>query len=317
MRSFNRLLSHYAVVSRSYGAAPFLIAVLIAIYGFLAPGFLTLTNIRNVFQQASVNCILAIGLTGVMLISGIDVSVGAVLALSSVVLGLSLRSGFLLEPALIAALLVCSLIGILNGVATLHARIPAFVATLASMSLARGLALTLANGRSIALDSSVASALRQMEIAPIPLSVLTAIVLSVVVQAFLTHTPVGRHVYAAGDNPIAAARQGISLGLLTVCLYLVSAILAALGGIFISLRLSSSQPIYGYMYELDAIAAAVVGGVSLQGGRGHVLGASAGAVTISLIRNGLTLLNIDVYLQHIAVGCILLLAARFYVEPAR
>jgi len=298
--------------TRRYGAAPFLAVGLVLFFSLMTPYFLTPTNVRNVLQQASVNCLIAVGLTPVMLTAGIDLSVGSIVALASILFGSLLKYGLSEPLAISVALLLCAALGALSGGAWAYLHIPSFISTLAMMSIARGLALTIAHGQSLSVSGKLFDLLRLLETASFPLSTVLAVVSVFLAHAFLRLSRAGRHVYAVGDNLVAAARQGIQTQHVVVGAFAASAALSALGGLLVTIRLSSAQPIYGYMYELDGIAAAVIGGVSLSGGRGSALGAALGALVIALMRNGLTLLDVDAYAQHLAVGLILLIASRLY-----
>lgn len=272
------------------------------------PYFATLDNLRNVAEQSTVIGTLAIGMTFVIIAGGIDLSVGSVVALSGVVLAMALRAGAGAPLAVALALLVGASAGALNGVLVTIGRLPPFIATLGTMSVARGLALLLADGRPISGFPDGLRALATARWFGVPVSVVLMLALFAFAQLVLTRTVLGRFTYAIGGNAEAARLAGIPVRGYTTGTYIIAGISAALCATLLLARLNSAQPIAGIGYELDAIAAVVIGGTSLLGGSGSVLGTLLGALLMSVLRNGLNLLGVSSYIQQIAIGAVIVIA---------
>ncbi len=279
---------------------------LLALCGWLSlmtSAFLTPDNLANVLLQSAINAVLAAGMTFVILTGGIDLSVGSVLALSGMVLGRLLQSGVPWPAAVLLGLLVGALLGLVNGLLITRGKLPPFIATLGMMSAARGLALVFSGGRP---ESGFEPGFLALGEGP----ALLALMGVVYALAWLTlqRTVFGRSVYAVGGNEQAAWLSGIDTAAVKSLVYVLSGLLAGLAAAMLTARLNSAQPIAGVMYELDAIAAVVIGGTSLAGGQGSVLGTLLGALIMSVLRNGLNLLEVSADMQQVVIGVVIILA---------
>lgn len=274
--------------------------------------FLTTRNLLNVLDQVTVLGILAIGMTLVILIGGIDLSVGSVLALGAMVLGYVAHPAYLGMPiaaGIVAALIAGGVCGMASGVLVTVMRLPPFIATLAMMSVARGLANIITDGSQIIgfprwfTDMSI---VRHFGFLSVTVAVM--IVLTVLFAIFLNYRAAGRSLYAIGGSPEVARLSGIPVARLTVGVYVVCGMLAGLAGVVLAARLDSVQPSSGFGYELDAIAAVVIGGASLNGGLGSIGGTAVGVLIIGVLRNGLNLLGVSPFVQQVIIGVVIALA---------
>ncbi|MEW2134267.1 ABC transporter permease [Streptomyces sp. NPDC005435] len=272
-----------------------------------SPVFLTSTNLLNVGLATSVVALLAIGQTYVIVLAEIDLSVGAVLGFSSVVTALVLRDHGLL-PALAAGLGVGAAAGLVNGLLVTRTRMPSFIATLAMMSILSGLTLQLSDGNPVGVDDYAFQGIGQDYVAGIPLPVWLMVAGYAVFGVLLARTGFGRFVYATGDNLEAARLSGIRTQRVKVLAFVISGLLAALGGFILTARLSTAEPTAGTGLELESIAAVIIGGTSLAGGRGKLLGTLIGALVLGVIDNGMNLLDVSPFLQSVVKGVVILLA---------
>ncbi len=272
--------------------------------------FLSFRNFLNIADQITVLGIMAVGMTFVILIGGIDLSVGSILALSMMVLGyLNVSAGYPMGIAIIGALLASALAGTVSGLLITEFRVPAFIATLAMMSIARGLANMITNGSQIIgfpTWFNLGAIIRHFGF--LTMTVAVMIVVFVVAILFLRYRQEGRVLYAIGGNSEVARLAGINVRLTTVMVYMMCALLSGLAGILLAARLDSVQPSSGVAYELDAIAAVVIGGTSLSGGTGSVMGTIIGVLIIGVLRNGLNLLSVSPFLQAVIIGLVIVLA---------
>ncbi|EGQ8449401.1 MULTISPECIES: ribose ABC transporter permease [Vibrio] len=285
---------------------------LIVVVSFLNPNFFTVDNILNILRQTSVNAIIAVGMTLVILTAGIDLSVGSVLALC----GAFAASMIALEvPVLVAvptALLAGAALGAISGIIIAKGKVQAFIATLVTMTLLRGVTMVYTEGRPISTgftDTADAFAWFGTGYAlGIPVPVWLMVVVFAAAWYLLNHTRFGRYVYALGGNESATRLSGINVDRVKIGVYAICGMLAALAGIIVTSRLSSAQPTAGMGYELDAIAAVVLGGTSLMGGKGRIMGTLIGALIIGFLNNALNLLDVSSYYQMIAKAVVILLA---------
>ncbi|GAB6261075.1 ribose ABC transporter permease [Photobacterium sp. R1] len=285
---------------------------LIVVVSFLNPNFFTADNILNILRQTSVNAIIAVGMTLVILTAGIDLSVGSVLALC----GAFAASLIAMEvPVLIAvptALLAGAALGAVSGIIIAKGKVQAFIATLVTMTLLRGVTMVYTDGRPISTgftDTADAFAWFGTGYAlGIPVPVWLMVVVFAAAWYLLNHTRFGRYVYALGGNESATRLSGINVDRVKIGVYAICGLLAALAGIIVTSRLSSAQPTAGMGYELDAIAAVVLGGTSLMGGKGRIMGTLIGALIIGFLNNALNLLDVSSYYQMIAKAVVILLA---------
>ncbi|MBB3445309.1 ABC transporter permease [Rhizobium sp. BK379] len=299
-------------VSKLTGATGPLIGLLLLclFLTFSTDTFLSVRNGLNILDQITVLGIMAVGMTFVILIGGIDLSVGSVLALAMMVMGWTANvAGLPLGLGIVAALIASMISGLIVGIMVTWFRVPAFIATLAMMSAARGVANMITDGQQIVgfPDWFMMLAIDRH------FGILTATVflmLAVVAAAwiFLHFRAEGRMLYAVGGNPEVARLAGINVQLVTILVYVASAVLAGLAGIVLAARLDSAQPSSGFGYELDTIAAVVIGGTSLSGGAGGIGGTLIGVLIIGVLRNGLNLLNVSPFLQQVIIGVVIVLA---------
>ncbi|PKF79930.1 ribose ABC transporter permease [Vibrio sp. vnigr-6D03] len=286
--------------------------LLIVVVSFLNPNFFTVDNILNILRQTSVNAIIAVGMTLVILTAGIDLSVGSVLALC----GAFAASLIAIEvPVLIAvptALFAGAALGAISGIIIAKGKVQAFIATLVTMTLLRGVTMVYTDGRPISAgftDTADAFAWFGTGYAlGIPVPVWLMVGVFAAVWYLLNHTRFGRYVYALGGNESATRLSGINVDRVKIGVYAICGLLAALAGIIVTSRLSSAQPTAGMGYELDAIAAVVLGGTSLMGGKGRIMGTLIGALIIGFLNNALNLLDVSSYYQMIAKAVVILLA---------
>ncbi len=312
----NLILDHQLLRKSQSLIALFLLCLLIAL---LSDKFLTVSNLWNVLRQISVNVCIAVGMTLVVLMAGIDLSVGSILAFSGAICaglvksGLAFESfdlyvGFTVLGGILAAMLVGLLLGLFNGWAITKFIVPPFVATLAMLTIARGMTMLYTGGIPV---SNLGPELEFIGSGwwlgiPVPVWISLAVVL---VFVFISKkTAFGRYVYAIGGNEKAAFLSGININRIKLAVYGLAGMLSAVGGVLVTARLNSAQPNAGMSYELDAIAAVVIGGTSLSGGVGSVTGTVIGAAIIGVLNNGLVLLNVSPFWQQVAKGVVILLA---------
>lgn len=279
--------------------------------------FLKSANLMNIANQIAVIAIVAIGMTLVILTGGIDLSVGSLIALSAVLTARWIRDLGGAYDASAAAMTACALsaiactgaVGALTGSVITRFQVPPFIATLSAMLVASGAAFLLANGQSIhQIPDSFVALGRNTGVFGIPHAVLLVVVLYAAAHVLMTRRRLGRHVLAVGGNPEAARLAGVPVRRVILSAYVASGLLAGLGGVVMASQLKSGSPTYGTMYELYVIAAVVVGGTSLRGGEGSVLGTLLGALTIAVIQNGMNLLNVESYTQKVILGVVILAA---------
>ncbi|WP_297572298.1 ABC transporter permease [uncultured Deefgea sp.] len=290
---------------------PFLALLVLATgLAITSPDFLTVGNLLNVFRQVSINALIAFGMTLVILLGGIDLSVGSILALSSVLTALMLSHGIDPVVATSVGVLAGAGMGMLNGLVISKGKVAPFIATLGMMTILRGRSLGLSDGRPISgLHSDFFAMLGGGYVAGlIPVPVIIMLVMFAVFWFVLKKTVFGRHVYAVGGNEEAARLSGINTDRIKIWVYTLSGAMAATAGMILTSRLSSAQPTAGTGYELDAIAAVVLGGTSLTGGRGWIFGTLVGALLIGILNNGLNLLGVSSFYQQVIKGVVILLA---------
>jgi ribose transport system permease protein len=286
--------------------------LLCVVLSLLSDRFLTPGNWVNILRQSSINLIIAIGMTYVILTAGIDLSVGAVLALSTVVTADLLQRGIPILPTVILGLTLGGVLGLASGVLISRVKVPPFVATLGMMTVARGLALTYTQGRPITGLPELFRSIGTGYLGPVPMPIIVAGIAFIAGYILLTRTRMGMNIYALGNNPVAAHYAGIATSNYTTFVYVLAGALAALAGMILVARLDSAQPTAGISYEFDAIAAVVVGGTSFAGGEGSLFGTLLGVLVISVLNNGLNLLNISSFYQPVVTGVVIALALLLY-----
>ena len=272
------------------------------------PAFFTKDNILNVLRQVATNSNLAIGLTMAIIIGGIDLSVGAILAFSGLLCASFISDGMNLGLAVLLAFTLGALFGLLNGLIIAYTNMPPFVVTLATQNIARGIVNVYANGQPISARNPVFNFLGVGYFLGIPLPVIYSFVLLAVMILILGRSKFGRQLYAVGGNEEAARFSGINIKKVKIIVYTLCGALASFSGIILAARMYSGQPTAGDGFELDAIAASVLGGVSFSGGVGKLGGTIIGVLVLGVLTNGLNLLNINSFWQYIIKGIIILLA---------
>lgn len=289
------------------GALTALIVLVIALSA-LSGDFLTTDNLLNIGVQAAVTAILAFGVTFVIVSAGIDLSVGSVAALSATVLAWSATShGVSVPLAVLLAVATGIAAGLVNGFLVAYGKLPPFIATLAMLSVGRGLSLVISDGSPIPFPDSV-SHLGDTLGGWLPVPVLVMVVMGLLTAFVLGRTYIGRSMYAIGGNEEAARLSGLQVKKQKLAIYALSGLFAAAAGIVLASRLSSAQPQAAQGYELDAIAAVVIGGASLAGGTGKASGTLIGALILAVLRNGLNLLNVSAFWQQVVIGVVIALA---------
>lgn len=284
------------------------LVALVIVFTILSPRFFNYYNLTNVLRQTSLNAVIAVGMTYVILTGGIDLSVGSILAFSSAITCGLLKSNMPLAISIIIGLAVGTLLGMFNGFVTIKWNIPPFIATFAMMTIARGLTVVYTNGQPITGLNEAFSFIGNGYIGPIPVPIIITILIFIIAYYFLKNNKIGRYVYATGGNMQAAKLAGINTNKIILFVYSLSGLLASISGLILASRLNSASPTAGNGYELDAIAAVVLGGTSLAGGEGSLIGTLIGAIIIGVLNNGLDLLNVSPFYQSIAKGIVILLA---------
>lgn len=274
----------------------------------LSDRFLSVNNLLNVARQVSINAIISVGMTLVILTGGIDLSVGSILALSGSITAGLMAGGTSLVVALIAGIAIGSLLGIVNGLLVTKGKIQPFIATMGMMTIARGFTLVYTEGRPITGMEGTFRFLGGGYVAGIPFPVILMAIIFSIAYFVLKKTCFGRYIYAIGGNEEAARLSGIRTDRVIVAVYTLAGFFAGLGGIIMASRLNSAQPTAGMGFELDAIAAVVLGGTSLSGGIGTIGGTLVGALIIGVLDNGLNLLNVSSFYQQVAKGLVILIA---------
>ncbi len=299
-----KLLAHHG---RQFGTFAGLLALCLVLW-ILTPHFLTVSNLLNVAQQTSLNAIIAVGLTFVIVSGGIDLSVGSVVAFSGVVMASLCQRAVPLPLALLGGLAFGFVCGLVNGLLITFGRLPPFIATLGMMSMARGGALLYTEGRPLSGFTENFRWLATGEILRVPVPVVAMVALYGVAHFTLHRTKFGRYLFAIGGNEEAAVLSGVPVRFHKTMVYGVGGLLSAAAAALLTARLNSAQPIAGINYELDAIAATVIGGTSLMGGQGSVVGTLIGALIMGVLRNGLNLLGVSSFVQQVVIGAVIVLA---------
>ncbi|CAG7912976.1 MULTISPECIES: ABC transporter permease [Mammaliicoccus] len=290
---------------------PFIgLILLIVVISIMNSAFLDLSNLLNLLRQVSINGLIAFGMTFVILTGGIDLSVGSILALSSAFTAILITSG--LDPivALIVGVIGGFLLGVFNGVLVTFGSMAPFIATLATMTIFRGLTLVVTDGNPITNlgDSYMFQLFGKGYFFGIPVPAVTMIIVFIILAIILQKTTFGRHTYAIGGNEVASKISGIKVNRVKILIYGISGLMSALAGAILTSRLNSAQPTAGTSYELDAIAAVVLGGTSLTGGKGRIVGTFIGVLIIGVLNNGLNLLGVSSFYQQVVKGIVILIA---------
>jgi ribose transport system permease protein len=282
--------------------------LLVVVLSFLSNSFLTVSNLLNIARQVSINAIIAAGMTFVILTAGIDLSVGSVLAFSGAIIAGLLSTGQPLLVGISAGLLLGAVLGLVNGLIVTRGGVQPFIATLGMLTIGRGATLVYTDGRPITGLPDAFVWLGAGDVGRVPVPVIIMALVFLAAYVVLTQTVLGRYIYAIGGNEEAARLSGVNVTLYKTLAYVLSGVLAATSGIILTARLNSAQPTAGGGYELDAIAAVVLGGTTLAGGEGSITGTLLGAFIIGVLNNGLNLLNVSSFYQQVVKGVVILLA---------
>lgn len=304
----NKTLKNFLVEQKSL----ITLLVLIAIVSCLSDNFFTLNNFFNILQQTSINAIIAVGMTLVILTSGIDLAVGSIFALAGALTASMISSDISPFIAISASLIISALLGAFSGVIIAKGKLQAFIATLVMMLILRGVTQVYTKGSPISTGTNDNSEIFEFiafgRIFGIPVPILIMALVFIAAWYLLKYTRLGRYIYALGGNEAATRLSGINVDRVKIIVYALSGLLCALASTIEVSRLSSAQPTAGTGYEMDAIAAVVLGGTSMSGGRGKIFGTLIGALILGFLNNGLNMLGVDAYYQMIVKGVVILLA---------
>jgi ribose/xylose/arabinose/galactoside ABC-type transport system permease subunit len=299
-----------------FGLLLFIIILSVAM-SIVRPVFLTSENLINVLRQVSMNGILAMGITFVILTGGIDLSIGAVVAVTSVIVGKLLDQGHGVTSAIAWGMLAALIFGIANGLLIAIGQLPPFIATLSTMAIGRGFALVYSNGRPFLILNEQFLAIGKGSSLGVPNPIWILLVVCSLAYILLNFTVFGRHVYAFGGNKQAARLAGVRTKLVEITVYTICGVLAGITAIILTARISSGQPTAGQSYELDAIAATAIGGTSMIGGSGTIGGTIMGFIIIGIMINSLTLLGVSSFYQQIVKGFIIIAAVMLDMQMKR
>lgn len=279
-----------------------ILLVLFVALSFASETFLTWRNLSNLLRQTSINGIVALGMTFVIIAAGIDLSVGAVVGLSGMIAALLMSQGVDIWVSIGAALIVSTLVGAVSGTVIFRGKVPPFIATLGTMTVVRGIIMLISGAAMVAGLPKSFTDFSQAALFGIPSMVIVWLIIALVAWIITRWTVFGRNVYTIGSNPEAARLSGINVGRTTIGVYALCALFAGIAGILFTSRIANGVPTAGQGYELDAIAAAVIGGASLSGAEGSVFGTIIGAIIMQLLRNGGNLLGVNPFILEIVIG---------------
>lgn len=282
--------------------------IIIITFSFLSPVFFTIHNLLNILQQSSINALIALGMTLVIISGGIDLSVGPTAALSAVLGATMMVAGVPVPLAILATLGIGAICGVFSGSLVAYAGLQPFIVTLGGLSLFRAVALIYTGGNPVFGIPTEFRSLINSEIFGIPTPIVIVAVIALVLWTVMNKTPLGEYILAVGGNEEAARVAGVPVKRTKVTVFVISGTLASLASLILIGRLGAAEPTIGNLWELDAIAAAAIGGASLMGGKGSVVGTIIGAIILGALRNGLTLLNIQAFYQLLATGLIIIIA---------
>ena len=286
----------------------FILIIMAAMLHQASPFFMTWDNWRNILDQSALLVIISVGMTFVICTSGIDLSVGAITALSGVCMALALHSGLSVEISIVLGLAAGTAVGLFNGLLISRMNLSPFIVTLAAMSVTRGVALILTKGIPIYGFPQTFTWWGSGHIGPVNPPILMALLLALLAALVLNRTKLGYYTLALGGNEEALRRSGVAHKTYKTIVYTISGFVSAIGGLVVTARLNTAEPLAGWMLELDAIAAVVLGGTDMKGGRGSITGTVMACLLLGMLRNGLTILNIPSYYQQLTIGLIILVA---------
>ena len=304
-------------VMKQYGGIFLSLIILCAIFSIMNPRFMSLANFLNVLQQVAVIAIAAFGMTWVILLGEIDLSIGSIIALAGMVAAQCFAFGLGFLPTIVLTLIAGSILGLANGVLTAKFLLPSFIVTVATMGIYRGLVSLPTNGAPAMITDPTWTAIGTQSFIGIPIVIWFVAVLFLFNHILLSKTTFGRRAYLTGGNREAALYSGMKVDRLKIIIFMISGIMAAISGVLLSSRLFSAQTNAGMSYELDAIAAAVLGGTSLSGGVGTMVGTLIGALIIGVLNNGMNMLSVPYFYQLIVKGLVILIAVWLDVRAKR
>ncbi|RVI68654.1 ABC transporter permease [Sinorhizobium meliloti] len=293
---------------KQYGGIFLSLVMLCIVFSFFNPRFMTVVNFMNILQQVAVVAIAAFGMTWVILLGEIDLSVGSIIAVAGMVGAQCFAFGMGFVPAIALTLAAGALMGMLNGVLTAKLLLPSFIVTVATMGIYRGMVSLPTNGAPAMIENETWTAIGTERFLGLPIIIWVVAVLFVINQIVLSKTSFGRRAYLTGGNREAAVYSGIKVDRLKILIFMIAGVMAAISGVLLSSRLFSAQTNAGMSYELDAIAAAVLGGTSLAGGVGTMVGTLIGALIIGVMNNGMNMLSVPYFYQLIVKGLVILVA---------
>jgi ribose transport system permease protein len=282
--------------------------LIVAVFAILVPGFVSERNLINILQQSSINACLALGMTLVIISGGIDLSVGPTAAIAAVLSATLLVAGYPVPVAIVAGLGIGALCGVVNGILVAYVGLQPFIVTLGTLSTYRAIALIYTGGNPVLGIPQGFRSIFNGSVAGIPNSVIIVTGVALAAWVLLKKTPIGEYLLAVGGNEEASYVAGVPIAMTKITAYVISGVLAALASLILIGRLGAAEPILGNLWELDAIAAAAIGGASLMGGKGSIVGTILGAIILGAMRNGLTLMNVQAFYQLLATGLIILVA---------
>jgi ribose transport system permease protein len=304
-------------VLKQYGGIFLSLIVLCVIFSIMNPRFMSLANFLNVLQQVAVIAIAAFGMTWVILLGEIDLSIGSIIALAGMAAAQCFAFGLGFLPTIVLTLIVGAILGLANGVLTAKFLLPSFIVTVATMGIYRGLVSLPTNGAPAMITDPTWTAIGTQSFVGIPIVIWFVAVLFLFNHILLSKTTFGRRAYLTGGNREAALYSGIKVDRLKIIIFMISGVMAAIAGVLLSSRLFSAQTNAGMSYELDAIAAAVLGGTSLSGGVGTMIGTLIGALIIGVLNNGMNMLSVPYFYQLIVKGLVILIAVWLDVRAKR
>lgn len=286
------------------------LVILFIVIAVLNDSFIDPSNLKNLARQVSINALIAFGMTFVILTGGIDLSVGSILALSSALMASMIASGTNPQMAIIYGAIIGTVLGAVNGIIVSYGKVAPFIATLATMTIYRGATLVYTNGNPISglTNDPAFTAFGQGFFIDVPVPAIVMLIAFLILLLILNKTPLGRQTYAVGGNEKVSFISGIKIDKIKIFAYALTGCLCAIAGAILTARLNSAQPTAGMGYELDAIAAVVLGGTSLSGGKGRISGTLIGALIIGTLNNGLNILNVSSFYQQVVKGIVILLA---------
>jgi ribose transport system permease protein len=307
----------FARVMKQYGGIFLSLIILCVIFSVMNPRFMSVANFLNVLQQVAVIAIAAFGMTWVILLGEIDLSIGSIIAVAGMVAAQCFAFGFGFAPTFLLTLAAGAILGLANGVLTAKFLLPSFIVTVATMGIYRGLVSLPTNGAPAMIMEPTWTAIGTQSFLGIPIVIWFVAVLFLFNHILLSKTKFGRRAYLTGGNREAALYSGIKVDRLKIIIFMISGVMSAIAGVLLSSRLFSAQTNAGMSYELDAIAAAVLGGTSLAGGVGTMIGTLIGALIIGVLNNGMNMLSVPYFYQLIVKGLVILIAVYLDVRSKR